>query len=81
MTKTSTTAADAVVDAVILLLYVAVERRLTRRLRNAGSRDSLAGRCQILLIEKMPRRRLAEFRGDVPVVALGAGRDKRHFAF
>jgi hypothetical protein len=57
------TLADAVVDAVILPTYGAVERRLTRRLRNAGPCDSLTSRRQIVLIEKLPRRRLAEFRG------------------
>jgi hypothetical protein len=56
--KASTTAADAVFDAVVLPLYGAIERRLTRRLGNAGPRDCLAGRRQIILIEKMPKPRL-----------------------
>jgi hypothetical protein len=38
--KASTTAADAVFDAVVLPLYGAIERRLTRRLGNAGPRRS-----------------------------------------
>src|SRR5271157_1214644 len=71
----SATAADAVVDAVILLAYEAVELRLTRRLRNAGLRDSLAGRRQIVPVEKVSRRRLAKFRRDVPAVVLGIGRN------
>ena len=62
----SATAADTVVDAVVLLLYGAVERRRARRLWNAGPLDGLAGRRQIIPIEKMPRRRFAEFWGDVP---------------
>jgi hypothetical protein len=56
--KASTTAADAVFDTVVLPLYGAIERRLTRRLGNAGPRDCLAGRRQIILIEKMPEPRL-----------------------
>src|ERR1700722_9939149 len=76
-TTASTTLADAVVDAVILLAYVPVERRLTRRLRNAGPCDSLASRRQIVLIEKLARRRLAEFRGYVTGVALSIGGHRR----
>src|SRR5271165_5971020 len=74
----SATAADTVVDAVVLLLYGAVERRRARRLWNAGPLDGLAGRRQIIPIEKMPRRRFAEFRGYVPAAVLGFGRNSRH---
>jgi hypothetical protein len=73
--RRSATRADAVVDAVILLPDGAVERRWARRLRNAGRWDGLADRRQIVVIEKMPRHRSAEFRGDVPAVALGIRRN------
>ena len=70
----SATVADAVVDAVVLLPDLAVERRCARRLRNAGPWYGLAGRRQIVLNEKMPRSRSAEVRGDVPAVDLGHAR-------
>src|SRR5271165_227607 len=66
----SATAADTVVDSIVLPLYGAVKRRRGRRLRNAGAWDGLAGRRQIIPIEKMSRRRFAEFRRDVPAVVL-----------
>src|SRR5271165_2238095 len=74
----STTGADAAVDTVVLPLNGTVERRRTRRLRNPRPWDGLAGRRQIIPIEKTPRRRLAELRGDVPAVVLGVGRNARH---
>jgi hypothetical protein len=45
-------------ETVVPPLYGAIGRRLTRRLGNAGPRDCLAGRRQIVLIEKMPEPRL-----------------------
>ena len=53
---------------VILLLDLAIERRRTRCLRNAWPRHGFAGRRQIVLIQKMPRRRLVELRGHKTVV-------------
>ena len=74
----STTVADAVVDAVVPLPYRTIERRFTRRLRGPRVRDGLAGRRQIILIEKLPWRRFAEFGSNVSAVALATGRDGRH---
>ena len=48
--------ADAVVDLVVLPLYEAVERRLARRLRKAGSWDGLAGRRNMAPVQRLPRR-------------------------
>src|SRR4029077_5511321 len=64
----SATFADAIVDAVILLLNLAIERSRSRRLRNARPRDSLAGRRQVVLVENLPRLRLAELRSEKTVV-------------
>ena len=55
--------ADAVVDTVVFFLNLAIERRRTRRLRNAGPINGRAGPGNIVLPEKLPRRRPAEFRG------------------
>src|SRR5580658_3676755 len=75
----STTRADAVVDFVVLLLDRPVKRRRARRLRSAGPRDGFAGRRQIVLIQKMPRRWLAELWGDeTAAVVLAMGRDARY---
>jgi hypothetical protein len=69
----STTLADAVVDAVILLAYVAVERHLTRRLRNAGPRASLASKRQIVLIEKLPGAGLLNSGATLTAATLAIG--------
>ena len=66
----SATVADAVVDTVVLLPYGAVERRRTRRLRDATPRDGCTGPGNIVLPEKLPRRRPAEFRGDESAAVL-----------
>ena len=60
--------ADAVVDLVVLLLDLAIERRRPRRLRNAWPRHGFAGRRRVVLIQKLPRRRLAQFRRHKLVV-------------
>ena len=74
----STPLANAVVDTVVLLLDGAVERRRTRRLRNAGPGHRRAGARQIVLIQKLPRRRLGELWRDIATIVLGMGRNARH---
>src|SRR5580658_1328013 len=73
----SATRTNAVVDFIVLPPNRAVKRRRSRRLRNAWPRDGLAGRRQVILIQKMPGRRLAELRGDKAVVVLPKGRNAR----
>ena len=63
--------ADAVVDFVVLLLDLSVERRRACRLRSAGLWDSLTGRRQIVLVQKMPGRWPTELRGDVTAACPG----------
>src|SRR6202020_644339 len=68
--------ANAVVDLVILFLNLAIERRRSRRLRNAWPRHSRAGRRLVVLIQKMARRWLADLRGPKSVI-LPIGRNAR----
>ena len=64
--EVSAIVADAVVDTVVLLPHRAVERRRTRRLRNAGPINGRAGPGDIVLPEKLPRRSLPSSGATIP---------------
>jgi hypothetical protein len=68
LSERSATVANTIVDLVVLLPDLAIERRRPRCLRNAWPRDSCAGRRQVVLIQTLPGRRLAELRSDKTVV-------------
>src|SRR3984957_11775323 len=76
--EVSAIVADAVVDTVVFFLNLVIERRRTRRLRNAGPINGRAGPGNIVLPEKLPRRRPAEFRGAESAVVLRSGSNACH---
>src|ERR1700733_7576463 len=73
--------ADAVVEAVVFFLNLAIELRRSRRLRNAWPRDSRAGGGLVVLIQKMAGRRLANLRDHktviLPIRRTAGGRSKQ----
>src|ERR1700748_1599257 len=72
----SASLADAVVELVVLLLNLTIERGRARGLGNARPRHGCAGRGHVVLIQKMPRRRFAQLWGD-KIVVLPVGRNAR----